>query len=357
MKILVITPRFPPMVGGQERQSELLADQLVSIGVDVTVLTEKHYEISKTSQTGYTINYLETRKSYSLPRFTMFIQTMLYQFKNGNEFDLILVRTFCLHSLALGLLRRLHIVSTKSLVMTDSTTEIPALLNSKFHKLLRWIFEGNEFVNAISPEVRAQIVSADLFPNRVHEIPNMVEVSNLSVSGKLPITVTRFLFLGNLVRDKGVFDLVSAFFELQKKFPGVELHIAGDGSQRRALEEYVCHLLLSDSVTFVGELSKDETYDFLQSGECLVYPSYFEGFGLVPFEAALMHLHVISTDVGVVGKYLSGRCRIIKPRDSESLLQNMADLARSRDERTFDNDEWIKELSPQVVIPKILKLA
>ncbi len=105
------------------------------------------------------------------------------------------------------------------------------------------------------------------------------------------------LYVGRLHKRKGVDFLIRAFDSFLQSWSGddVALVIAGpDGGSQSALEGLVEQLGLAGKVRFVGFVpSPTSAY---QDADVLVYPSVYEIFGLVPFEALLCGTPVIVTD-------------------------------------------------------------
>jgi glycosyltransferase involved in cell wall biosynthesis len=100
----------------------------------------------------------------------------------------------------------------------------------------------------------------------------------------LPDDVPVFVFVGRLVRDKGVFDLVEAFAAANAQHPQWELWMIGPDEDGilAALQELGAHL--KARIRWFGSTPKPERY--MASADVFVLPSYREGFGSVVIEAA-----------------------------------------------------------------------
>ena len=355
--VLLITPRFYPFIGGQESQAELLARSMHDSGIQVSVLTESSGLDFEPVDYGFSVAYLAKPKGMGFERLTFFIHSMNYLLRNRKKFDLILVRTFSIHSLAVGLLKRFGVIKAKSLIMTDSKTEVLEIHRFRFKKVFIWIFLGNDYVNAISDEVNAQLDSMHIRPERIKNIPNMIAVESGSCDVEVEGNVKRFIFVGNLIHDKGIFDLARAFAAIAKSHPDVELHVAGSGTDGTKLEEFFIDKTSQKQVTFHGALRRAELDALFNLGGCVVYPSHHEGFGLVPFEASLYPLHVIATNVGAIKKFLMNRCVIIEPGDVAALTFEMKNLIESDHIFHYTNKYWIKSVNPENVVAQILEIS
>ncbi|PIR48374.1 hypothetical protein COU80_05385 [Candidatus Peregrinibacteria bacterium CG10_big_fil_rev_8_21_14_0_10_55_24] len=139
---------------------------------------------------------------------------------------------------------------------------------------------------------------AVLIPNGIPltAIHSAVE-KNKRVSG-------RVLFVGRLEKVKGVDVLLKAFAmtldDLKKAniTKDALLRIAGDGSQRRSLENLARQLNIADRVTFLGYVPSPQIYDEYAQAEIFCGLSRSEAFGNVFLEAQAAGCVTIFTQVG-----------------------------------------------------------
>ncbi|WP_294965504.1 glycosyltransferase family 4 protein [Sulfurimonas sp.] len=115
--------------------------------------------------------------------------------------------------------------------------------------------------------------------------------------------VNRLLFVGQLVRGKGVDTLLNAFAKIQSN--EIILDICGDGKQRVELEEQAKHLNISTRVVFHGKVAPDELSNYYMNAYAVVIPSRApETFNLVGLEAMKHAKAVIGTNVGGIKEWL-----------------------------------------------------
>ena len=110
----------------------------------------------------------------------------------------------------------------------------------------------------------------------------------------------RILFLGRLIKLKGIHVLLDALAAPECRARRWELVIAGDGD----LETYrrqADSLGLSDRVTFTGWLDQEGCRRQLMQADVLVQPSMFEGLPMAVLEAMANGLCIVATPVGSVG--------------------------------------------------------
>lgn len=157
-----------------------------------------------------------------------------------------------------------------------------------------------------------------------HYNPGLPEVQAEASKLRKPGIFT-FIFVGRLVRDKGINELVEAFERLNKEHPHTRLLLVG--SLEQALDPLlpVTHerIMHGPSIEAVGEQS--DVRPWLAASDALVFPSYREGFPNVVIEAGAMGLPSIVTDInGSREIIIEGKNgTVIPPRDAKSLLQAM----------------------------------
>jgi len=116
----------------------------------------------------------------------------------------------------------------------------------------------------------------------------------------------RFLFVGQLVRGKGVDVLLNAFANTQDKT--ISLDICGDGKQREELKELAKSLGIANQVHFHGKVSPESLTTYYCNAYMVVIPSRApETFNLVGLEAMKHAKAVIATDVGGISEWLEAQ--------------------------------------------------
>lgn len=134
-----------------------------------------------------------------------------------------------------------------------------------------------------------------------------------------------FVFVGRIVKEKGIDELISAFKRLNREVPSTRLILVGrfepsiDPISRTSEEEIKNNF----SIEAVGQ--QDDVRPWLAAADALAFPSYREGFPNVVIEAGAMGLPSIVTDInGSREIIIDGENGvIIPPRDSESLYEMM----------------------------------
>ncbi|UCH37122.1 MAG: glycosyltransferase family 4 protein [Candidatus Bathyarchaeota archaeon] len=113
----------------------------------------------------------------------------------------------------------------------------------------------------------------------------------------------KILYVGRLIKRKGVDDLLYAFKELNLILPEAILTIVGSGPMMNFLQSLTCKLGLNGKVEFTGTLTGPSLYDQYRECDVFTLPSKqinndVEGFGMVFLEAALFKKPGVGTRSG-----------------------------------------------------------
>lgn len=147
----------------------------------------------------------------------------------------------------------------------------------------------------------------------------------------------RFLFVGRLLRDKGLVEYAGAARLLRPAWPDVEFAILGfAGSDNRSAVPIAEVERWQDEglVIYLGDT--DDVRPFIAESDCVVLPSYREGLPRTLLEAAAMARPMIATDVpGCSDLVADGDTGLLcEPRSAAALAAAMDSLLRlGRSER------------------------
>jgi glycosyltransferase involved in cell wall biosynthesis len=145
-----------------------------------------------------------------------------------------------------------------------------------------------------------------------------------------------FLFAGRLVREKGVFELLSAYAKLDEQIRRqVGLVFVGDGASRQELEEQAAGIS-PGVIRFAGFAHREQLAAHYALADVMVLPTYTDTWGLVVNEAMACGSPVIlSRAAGCAADLLKENWNglLIPPRDVPSLASAMKSIASQPDLR------------------------
>ena len=189
------------------------------------------------------------------------------------------------------------------------------LINYKItNKPLNVIANGN--VNGID---------TDFFSN---QLLDRQHVSYLKTQYKIQQNDFVFVFIGRLVKDKGVNELVKSFSNLNKKEPHIKLFLLGDFEPEFGPleDDTLAEIKINENIIYVG--FQTDVRPFLQVANVFVFPSYREGFPNAVLQACSMSVPCIVTDVNGSNEIIENEINgvIINPKSTIELKESMANM-------------------------------
>lgn len=175
-------------------------------------------------------------------------------------------------------------------------------------------------IRVVSARIRNSLLSR--FGVRIVE-PRILPIEVKSVVPEnVPLPKRSFSFtlitLARLESEKHTEDLLDALALVGDVSIG--LVIVGEGSERARLTAYAKKLGLEERVLFMG-WQEGNVLGLLASADAYIQASAYEGYGRTLIEAALAHLPIITTDVGIVGDvFLGNRDVLIAPVAAPDVL-------------------------------------
>lgn len=147
----------------------------------------------------------------------------------------------------------------------------------------------------------------------------------------LPAGPPVFLFLGRLLRDKGIAEYVAAAREVRARFPDARFRIAGwfDPNPESLSQAELGAVVAEGTIEYLGAAS--DVRPHLRAAHVLVLPSYREGTPRSVLEAMAMHRAVITTTApGCRDTVVDGESGLlVAPADARQLAAAMLRLAAS----------------------------
>lgn len=142
-----------------------------------------------------------------------------------------------------------------------------------------------------------------------------------------------FIFVGRLVRDKGINELVRAFSQLNTQYPHTRLLLVGPYEEDLDPLEPETVAAIDNNKAIVAVGSQKDVRPWLAASDAFVFPSYREGFPNVVIEAGAMGLPSIVTDINGSREIIidGDNGIIIPPRQTETLRQAMEIFLTDKD--------------------------
>ena len=151
-----------------------------------------------------------------------------------------------------------------------------------------------------------------------------------------------FLFVGRIVGDKGINELVKAFNRMQKQYENVRLWLVGNYEDNLDPITQESRDIIDTDASIIAHGPKygDDLLAYYASADCFVFPSYREGFPNTVLEAGAMELPCIVTDINGSREIISG----MKTETGKMRICGNGVIIPSKDENAlFESMAWILE--------------
>jgi glycosyltransferase involved in cell wall biosynthesis len=360
MKFLLINYEYPPIGAGAATATQAIARNLVKLGHEVTVLTARYGDLpSARVEDGVTVRRIKCLRRHpdrcTIAEMTSFVLSALLSL----VFVIPKIRptaTIAFFSIPCGpialfaktLFRIPYVVSLRGGDVPGLVPEIEGT-----HRFLQSIrrasLERALAVIANSNGLRDLSIAAD--PSPVGVIPNGVDTEFFSPSQESRTSSApapfRVLFVGRFHSQKNLRLLLSQFARLRNESAKpVELHLVGDGPLLPELKEQAAKLKLNGEIKWHGWLGRSELRGVLQSCDCFVNPSLYEGMPNAVLEAMACGKPVVASRISgndaVVDHEATG---LLFPLDKpgwlgESLQALIDDPARAKEMGRLGR-EWV----------------
>ena len=157
----------------------------------------------------------------------------------------------------------------------------------------------------------------------------------------LPKRGVCFISVSRLSPEKNLDVLLEALRLTRARGKDAYLIMVGDGPAKDELMGAAHALGVAESVIFTGHL--DNPFPLLKRADCLLFPSIYEGQGLVLLEALGLGTYCIGSDIPAVREVLRGSgCPVVSPTP-ESFAQAMLDVdQQSRNLINFDSSAYMR---------------
>ncbi|WKL45958.1 glycosyltransferase family 4 protein [Flavobacterium pectinovorum] len=364
MHIAFLTPEFPHAkiahAAGIGTSIKNLTTALINEGVKVTVFVYGQKTQEVVLENGITIHLLKKRK-YRLCSwffYRKFIQNYCSSIIKREKIELLEIPDWtgisAFMNFKIPLIIRFH----------GSDTYFCHLENRK-QKLKNFWFEKLAVIRAkafIAPTTFAGDVSKELFKINSKEIKTIhygLELENFTNNSPEIYEKDLILYVGTLIRKKGVLELPEIFNKVHTIFPNAKLVLIGSDSFDIKTNSTSTWQLLQNQftkedlkyVTYLGKIPYQEVRDYIKKANVCVFPTFAETLGMVTIESMAMQKAVVNSSIGWAQELIidkeSGFLvhpsnsslyaeKIIQLLENDSLCSQIGKQARTRVEDKFD---------------------
>lgn len=308
MRLILATPLIPPEIGGPATYIKELCERLGD-GFDITVVA---YASTAEPIPGVALHTVSKNRPLPLRLLKYFFVLL----REAKQADLIYVQNAAASGLPAvlvgGLLRKPVVIKfvgdeawERASLARKTTLRLEEFLERPeggFHIRLLMTLQGFVLrratrVSTPSAYLRDAIVRTyGVMPERA--VVNYNAAEETEVPPFEAVRVPHQIFTSaRLVAWKGVDGIIRALALLRTRVPDARLVIAGDGPEEPRLRELVATMGLEDSVTFLGRVSRTETWHLRKASEVYVLNSTYEGLPHTVLTSFAAGIPTIATDI------------------------------------------------------------
>ncbi len=336
--IAIFSSYIPPHVGGVEKYTINLANQLVKKNYHVLIIT-CNYESSLPfeEQANITIIRLPIyklfMKRFPLIKFNKEYRKLMNKLTSYNIEHIIINTRFYILSLVGTTYGYKHNINTY--VIEHGSNYVT--LNNKFLN-----FCANRYEDLITSYIKPRVSG---FYGVSNESGLWLSNFNIKAKGtwynainddlgeitKTPHTGINFLYVGRIIEQKGIEDILISYTKLKQEYPHINLYLAGDGEKLNYYKEKY----QDKSIHFLGRINYQELITYYKKTDIFLFPvKHPEGFPTALLEAGITKCAVITTNLGGIKEIIKNRKNgLIIEAGVDSLTLAMKELIESPETR------------------------
>lgn len=345
-RVLMVSERFAPVIGGLEGQALALGGALRRRGFDVEVLTRRFHGLAKTEcvqgipvhRCGGVHELSAARWQFAVSQVSFLAHAAAFLVRHSRRFDVLHVHGLGPYAGPLAMLARCLRLRSVVKIASQGAGEA-GLEGRRFKDIRRLLARSFDAYVALNEQIATALVADGVARDRIVRLPNFVDVERFRPGGEAERGELRLRLLeswapeglvvaalGRLEPSKGIDVLLRAVAQVEGPVP-LSVVIIGDGSVRRALEGLAAELGLGARVRFAGTVRTPELY--LRAVDLFAIPSLSEGMPNCLLEALASGLPVIGTRIPGITDVLSEENGVlVTPGSAEELAAALDILAR-----------------------------
>lgn len=152
-----------------------------------------------------------------------------------------------------------------------------------------------------------------------------------NIRKKIGINSPYFLFVGNIKPHKNLFNLLIALKYFLKNNFDFKLIVVGEHKKLITADEKSFDFLsenysIKDHIIFTGFIKKEELVSLYKNAAALVFPSFYEGFGIPPLEAMACGCPVVSSNAASLPEVCNDAVLYINPHDVNDITEKLSEI-------------------------------
>lgn len=300
MKILTIGP-IPPPINGCSYANFILSQNLLQKGYKYETINTSTKTLSSNQGSTFSLKKVFSFLSIYGKILKIFGSNIVYFTPGQTFFGVLKYAPFILLSIVL---RKPYVIHIHGNYLGTQFKELKGIKRYVFGYLIR-----NAAAGIALSELLKSNFDGMLEENKVFVVENFVEdgIYNSIINLNKPKDKLKLVYLSNLMKEKGILELLDALIILKEKNIDFEVVLAGKIEESIENDVNKKFLELNDKVKYLGVIEGDLKYTVLKEGNVFVLPTYYkmEGQPISILEALATGNIIVTTSHGGIPDIIS----------------------------------------------------
>ena len=154
---------------------------------------------------------------------------------------------------------------------------------------------------------------------------------------------TKMLFVGRVVKEKGIDEIFDALKDFKGKNKDFVLEIIGDGEDRIYFEKKSMNLGLRNNVHFIGQKEYSSIPKYMKGTKIFFYPSrrspfWEEQFGFSIAEALSCGCEIITTKTGAIPEWFGNWVWLVDEKSPKQIISCLKKIFKGEKKNTYKGE-------------------
>ncbi len=320
LKIIFCTDGiFPHEIGGMQRHSRLLIEQLLKNDrLEIIVIHPHSQDVfpASPSITEIKIAPIDKTKNYLLEcyRYSKRVYEVLIKYPDHLIYAQGLTVWYNVKKLSARLIINPHgLEPYQSLTFKDKLISVPfkLIFNYLFNNAAKVVSLGGKLTGILEQHLK------DV--SKIEVLSNAVVLPSKRAAKKYEHRKLKLLFIARFAHNKGIHILLEAIKQLNEEgyADKLEFNLGGKGP----LFEHYSTTFNYKNVNYLGFVSDEQLIDLYDTNDLFVFPTLFEGMPTVVLEAMSYGMPVIVSDVGATAELVNDQTGYLITKNSVKELK------------------------------------
>ena len=357
MRILLLNYEYPPLGGGGGRVSKDLAEEWVKLGFKVDVISSEHldfadkaYDLVEADCADDGINVCRVKVLNRKDKNSATLLSMLtynisafikgYKLCRKNKYEAInthfVIPTGPVGFLLSKIFKIKNILDIHGGDVYNPNYKIKPHKNFVLKNIIKFLLNKADKIIAHSSDVKEKAAKYYKIKKEIKTIPIGYKPYNFQKVTRSVLNLSKedfyLITVGRLIKRKRIDRIIKSLEKIESN--KIKLLIVGDGPEKEKLDNLVKKLNLDKRIRFLGYISEEKKYQYLDCSDIFISTSEHEGFGINFQEALFCGLPIVTTKSGGPESFLINKenaLYINKSDDLEEIAKLILELKENRE--------------------------